>query len=125
MQTPQIMPRYEIEEVEGAKVMMRCFKYIKERDKDGNLIKDENGKVMQRREEEVVNIAEGHKVYNVYFPQGHHIQVVGEQALKDLNLDSEPKLIDMNSGEEVPDGYSSLKAMVTSRTKGKRRVVSA
>lgn len=119
--TPQIMPRYEVEKVENAVINHKVYRYVKTRDDDGKLIKDENGKVMQTREEKVVNVAEGKDVYDVYFPQGHHIRVIGDKALADLNLDGEPKLVDMNSGEEVPEGYSSLKSLVQSKTHQKRR----
>lgn len=119
--TPTILPRYEVEEVPNAVVNQRVIKYVKQRDEDGKLIKDENGKVLQERVEEVVNVAEHQPVYDVYFPQGHHIRVVGEQSLKDMNLDGEAKLIDMNTGEEVPEGFTSLKSLVASKTKQKRR----
>lgn len=120
---PAIMPRYEIEEVEGAVVNMRVFRYVPEIDEEtGKQIRDENGRIRKVRTEKVENIAEGKKVFNVYFPQGHFIQVVGEQSLKDLNLDGEPKLVDMNSGEEVPDGFGSLKSLVQSKTHSRRRM---
>jgi hypothetical protein len=118
--TPAIMPRYEIEEVPDAVVMQRVYRYEPEKDDEGKIIRNEKGVARQVRKEEVVNIAEGKKVYNVYFPQGHSIQVVGEQSLKDLNLDGDPKLVDMNSGEEVPEGYSSIKALVASKTRSRR-----
>jgi hypothetical protein len=120
-QVAMIMPRYEVEKVENAVVNMRVFRYIKERDDDGKLIKDENGKVLQKRTDAIENIAEGKEVYNVYFPQGHHIQVVGDDALKDLRLDGDPPMVDMNSGEDVPEGFNSLKALVASKTHSKRR----
>lgn len=120
-QTPQIMPRYEVEKVENAVVNRRVIEYIKEKDENGKFVKDESGKVMQKREERIVNIAEGEPVYDIWFPQGHQIRVVGDKALAELNLDGEPKLIDMNSGEEVPEGYSSVKSLVQSMTKHKRR----
>lgn len=116
-----IMPRYEIEEVPDAVVMQRVFRYVKERDENGKLIKDENGKVSQKRTDEVIDIAKGQPVYDVYFPQGHSLRVVGEQSLKELNLDGDPPMIDMNSGEDVPEGFNSLKALVASRTHTKRR----
>lgn len=118
---PAIMPRYEIEEVEGAVVNMKVFRYVPELDEEEKPVRDENGRIRKVRTEKVENIAEGQKVYNVYFPQGHFIQVVGEQSLKDLNLDGEPKLVDMNSGEEVPEGFNSLKALVASKTHSRRR----
>lgn len=119
--TALIKPRYEVEEVENPVVNMKVYRYVKERDEEGKLIKDESGRVMQKREEAIENIAEGQKVFDVYFPQGHHIQVVGEQALKDLRLDGDPPMVDMNSGEDVPEGYSSLKALVRSKTRSQRR----
>jgi hypothetical protein len=121
MGAPAILPRFEIEEVPGAIVMQRVFRYVPELDEEEKPVRDDKGNIRKVRTEEVVDIAKGQKVYNVYFPQGHFIQVVGEQQLKDLNLDGEPKLIDMNSGEEVPEGYSSLKAMVLSKTRSGRR----
>lgn len=118
---PAIMPRYEIEEVPEAVVNVKVFRYVPELDEEGKVIRDENGRIRKVRTDKVENIAEGQKVYNVYFPQGHFIQVVGEQSLKDLNLDGEPKLVDMNSGEEVPEGFNSLKALVASKTHSRRR----
>lgn len=40
--------------------------------------------------------------FDVYFPAGHHIRVIGEKTLKRLGLHITPGIIDMNSGEIVP-----------------------
>jgi hypothetical protein len=115
-----VLPRYQVVENPDAVVNMKVFRYVPELDEEGKPVRDEHGRIRKIRTEKIENIADGQKVYDVYFPQGHHIQVVGEKSLKDLNLDGDPVMVDMNTGEEVPEGFNDLKALVASKTRSRR-----
>ena len=45
-----------------------------------------------------------HEGYNIYFPQGHSMFVASddEEQLRRIGVLEQPRLVDMNSGEEVP-----------------------
>lgn len=57
--------------------------------------------------------------YMVYMPAGHSIHVETDEELIRLGFATDPKLIDMNSGEEVP-GSVSLKRRVEAKTRNTR-----
>lgn len=116
-----IAPKYEIEKVEKAVVNQKVIRYVKEKDANGKFVTDENGKVVQSRVETLEDVAKGKTVYDVYFAQGHHIQFVGDEALKEANLDGNAKLVDMDTGEDVPEAFMSLKQRSLSKTHAPRR----
>lgn len=62
--------------------------------------------------------------YMVYFPQGHSIFLAAddEEQLKRIGVLEQPRMVDMNSGEEVPADISlTPKEMVERSTHNRRR----
>jgi hypothetical protein len=62
--------------------------------------------------------------YMVYFPQGHSIFIAADdkEQLHRVGVLSDPRLVDMESGEDVPQDYNlSPKEIVERRTKNRPR----
>lgn len=114
-----VLPRYEVEKVDAV-VTRTVYRYEKEKNEDGSYIKGPDGNVLQSRKEYKKEPKEG-EVFDVYFPQGHSLRVVGEKELKVLNLSGEPTQVDLDSGEDVPEGFSSLKSRVQSKTRSRHQ----
>lgn len=64
------------------------------------------------------------EAYMIYYPQGHSIRVAAddEDQLRRLGVLEPQPLVDMNSGEVVPQsGITSLKSLVTAKTRNRGR----
>ena len=55
----------------------------------------------------VHELEEFNEAYMVYFPQGHSMMVAADdtELLQRIGVLANPRLVDMESGEEVPDGF--------------------
>lgn len=56
------------------------------------------GKIVNKKEKKVEVIKEG---YMVFHPRGHSLFVDSLERLRELKLDGDPQLVDMNSGDVV------------------------
>jgi hypothetical protein len=63
-----------------------------------------------------------HEGYMVYFPQGHSIFVAAddEDQLRRIGVLEPPKLVDMNSGEEVPADLELTPKQIVERKQNNR-----
>lgn len=100
MQQPNIMPKYQVEKIETPVIVGRQ-KWVQ-------------GKGFETERLEVTG------GYMVYFPQGHSIFVESDEKLAALNLDDEPRLVDLTTGEEVPEEFMSVKRLVETKTSRRR-----
>lgn len=100
MHEPNIMPKYQVEQIDTMVVVGRQ-KWVK------------GVGFSQER----IEVTDG---YMVYFPMGHSIFVATQEELKALNLDNEPRLVDLTTGEEVPEAYMTPKRIVETKTARKR-----
>lgn len=100
MHVPKIMPRFQVEQIPGPVIIGRQ-KWVKGKGFETERIEAKDG-------------------FMVYFPAGHSIFVENEEQLKALNLDDEPKLVDLTTGEEVPEEYMSPKRIVETKTARRR-----
>lgn len=59
--------------------------------------------------------------YMIWYPQGHSIFVAAddEAQLRFLGVIDDPKLVDLESGEDVPDGYLSNKDRVQAKERAR------
>lgn len=60
--------------------------------------------------------------YMIYFPQGHSMFVAADdtEQLMRLGVLEDPKYVDMESGEEVPDGYNLTPKEIVQRKERNR-----
>jgi hypothetical protein len=72
-------------------------------------------KMVPKREE----FGEG---YMIYFPQGHSMFVAAddEEQLRRIGVLEQPKLVDMNSGEEVPSDFALTPKEIVDRKQHNR-----
>lgn len=64
------------------------------------------------------------EAYMIYFPQGHSMLVAAddEEQLMRIGVLRDPKLVDMESGEDVPEGFSlSPKEIVERKQRNRPR----
>ena len=60
--------------------------------------------------------------YMVYFPQGHSLFIAAddEDQLRRIGVLAQPKLVDMNTGEEVPDNLNLTPKEIVERKQNNR-----
>ena len=60
--------------------------------------------------------------YMVYFPQGHSLFIAGddEEQLRRIGVLEQPRLVDMNSGEEVPADIALTPKEIVERSQNNR-----
>lgn len=60
--------------------------------------------------------------YMIYFPQGHSMFVAADDTdqLMRIGVLQDPKLVDMETGEEVPDGYNLTPKEIVERKERNR-----
>lgn len=87
MQTQDVKPSFMVQKVKGP-FKRRFFKYVKS---------EVGGKLVNKKEVHEEVIEEG---YMVFHPRGHSVFLT-EDRLRELKLDEQPKLVDMNSGDVV------------------------
>jgi hypothetical protein len=65
---------------------------------------------------------EFHDAYMVYFPQGHSLFIAGddEEQLRRIGVLEQPKIVDMNSGEEVPMDAALTPKQIVERKQNNR-----
>ena len=58
----------------------------------------------------------------IYFPQGHSLFVAADddEQLQRIGVGDRPKLVDMNSGEEVPDNLNLTPKEIVARAENNR-----
>jgi hypothetical protein len=63
-----------------------------------------------------------HDGYMIYFPQGHSVFVAGddEEQLGRIGVLEQPRLVDMNSGEEVPNDIALTPKEIVERAQHNR-----
>lgn len=100
-----VVQAFQVEAVEGHKTVMRAT-YNKEKGGfDYTPVKEEWG-------------------FMVYFPGGHSLRVKDVKELERLGFTDKPKLVDLETGEEVPQHFdNSPKAMVQRNTQTRGKVV--
>lgn len=62
--------------------------------------------------------------YHIYFPQGHSIFVAGDdvEQLQRIGVLNDPRMIDMESGEVIPENYAlTPKEIVERKTRNRPR----
>jgi len=113
-----IKPAFQAEKVTGS--FKRVVMHIEEEVRQVGALKDKS--IITRKirpiEEEVT---EG---YMIYFPQGHSIFVAADdtEQLRRIGVLQDPRMVDMESGEEVPDGFGlSPKEIVERKTQNRPR----
>ena len=112
---PRFMPKFQAEDVPDDMTVqaevgadpskyasVECkVVYTQKRDKHGNMID------VYSHFERKPNITKGGKM--IYFPAGHSIHVESdEQAEQVFKLNLKNPLIDMETGEEVPEDYTDV-----------------
>jgi hypothetical protein len=111
-------PSFQVEKITGE--FHRMVMHIEEDVREVGPLKDK--KIISRKlvpKREVFTEA-----YMVYFPQGHSLFIPAddEEQLRRIGVLEQPRMIDMNSGEEVPGNYvMTPKELVEARTKAKYR----
>jgi hypothetical protein len=105
MLQPKIKPRYEVEKLDGQFTVKR-YKYVKDEKTDhGQFVRED---------------AKQDRGYMVYFPNGSSVHVPTEKELERLGFSEPPDLIDMESGETVPQPQTvSLKEHSARMTKSR------
>ena len=63
-----------------------------------------------------------HDGYMVYFPQGHSMFIAAddEEQLQRVGVLEQPRLVDMNSGEEVPNNLALTPKEIVERSQNNR-----
>lgn len=117
---PNIKPAFQAEKVTGK--FKRTVIRIEEDVRMVGPLKDKSiiARKMVPMEEE---FTEG---YMIYFPQGHSMFVAADdtEQLRRIGVLSDPRYVDMDSGEEVPDDYNlSPKEIVQRKEQNRPRPV--
>lgn len=109
---PDIHAEFEIEKVTGD--FTRTITVIEETHNSRMVNGVERITTTRKMKPVVEHFTEG---YMVYYPQKHSIFIAAddEAQLRFLGLIEEPKLVDLESGETVPDGYMSNKDLIQAK----------
>lgn len=117
----EIRAEFEVEKVTGK--FTRTITLLKETHHERVI----NGvtKIMTTRKMEPV-VEEFTEGYMIYYPQKHSLFVAADdiEQLQFLGVLQDPRLVDMNSGEDVPEAYMSNKELIESKERvrsGRRR----
>ena len=96
----QLRPKFEVHEVHGEDMTRKTC----EKDPKGGFI--------------YKTVKDTRRCFDVYFPNGHSVRIRGEDELKRLGFAGAPNLVDMETGDEVPNQQAmSLKTHVERSTK--------
>jgi hypothetical protein len=113
---PNIKPAFQAEKITGK--FKRTITQIVEDVRMVGPLKDKSiiARKMVPIEEE---FSEG---YMIYYPQGHSIFVAADDTdqLMRLGVLDDPRYVDMDSGEEVPDGYNLTPKEIVQRKERNR-----
>lgn len=113
---PNIKPAFQAEKITGK--FKRTITQIVEDVRMVGPLKDKSiiARKMVPIEEE---FSEG---YMIYYPQGHSIFVAADDTdqLMRLGVLDDPRYVDMESGEEVPDGYNLTPKEIVQRKERNR-----
>lgn len=82
-------------------------------------VKDEKTGKHLRFDHSVIKIKGG---FMAYFPNGHSTFFESEAKLREAGLELEPKLVNLATGEEVPEDFLSIKSLVASKTRSRGKV---
>ncbi len=93
-----VQPRYEVYPVEEKLTRKVCTPA-----KDGGFTYEE--------------VEETRECFDVFFPGGHSLRVRGRDELARLGYTKSPDLVDMDTGDVIAKGQTSLKEMVKRTTK--------
>lgn len=112
-----IKPEFQVEKVTGVftRPISRIIQDVKVVGHKG----DEKRIVINRMEHGTVEFTEG---YMLYFPQGHSqlIPADDEDQLRRIGVFSDPRMVDMESGEEVPAGFGMSPKEIVARAEANR-----
>jgi hypothetical protein len=109
-------PTFQAEYVNGP--FTRMVMHIEEEVRDVGPLKNKqiiSRKIVPKREE----FSGG---YMIYFPQGHSMFVAADDAdqLSRIGVGDRPKIVDMNSGDEVPDNLNLSPKEIVERAQHNR-----
>lgn len=98
---PQLLPAFETERLDGPKVERTVHAVSKGGGFVTKVVKSDLG-------------------YMVYFPKGHSIHVRSEKELRRLGFHVSPGLIDLVTGESLAPKNTSLREIVSKKTRNLR-----
>src|SRR5262252_5978731 len=118
MAEPNIMPAMQVEKVTGE--FFRDVTHIVEDVRVINGALGERKIVTRRLEKKKERFTEA---YMLYFPQGHSMMVAADdhEQLVRLGVTRDPRLVDMESGEEAPVGFKMTPKDVVEASQQVRR----
>ncbi len=81
----------------------------------------DNKKIVVNRIEH--SVEEFNEAYMLWFPQGHSMMVSGDDhdTIRRLGLHAPPPIVDMDTGEEVPETFLDNKAIVMRKESNRPR----
>lgn len=94
-----VQPRFEVYPVEKEGLTRKICKPMK----DGGFTYEE--------------VPETRECFDVYFPGGHSVRIHGREELARLGYTKAPDLVDMDTGDVIARGQTSLKEMAQRTTK--------
>ena len=111
-------PEFEVERITGQ--FSRPISRIVQDVKEVGHLGDKKKIVTNRIEHDTEMFTDG---YMLYFPQGHSMMVAADDTdtIRRLGILRDPRVVDMESGEVVPDGYLSNKELVARRESNRPR----
>lgn len=113
MVTERIRPQFEVHEVpqeQRSKRTVAVPKFTTKPSKDGKSVKRQVGF-------EYKELDDDRPQFDVYFPHGHSIRVIGKTEMVRLGFANKPGLVDMETGEIVPQHDISLRDYVERSTR--------
>lgn len=117
MADTNILPEFQVEEVTGN--FKRNVTVIKETTTTRLIGGVEKHFTTRKLVNEVEEFKDG---YMIWYPQGHSIFVAADDTdqLTFLGVMRDPKLVDLESGEEVPEGYNLTPKEIVQRKERNR-----
>lgn len=114
--TIDFKPAFQVEKVTGK--FKRTVMHIEEDIREVGPLK--NKQIIARKMRAVEE--EFNDGYMIYFPQGHSVFVAAddEEQLRRIGVMERPHVVDMNSGEIVPDGYHLTPKEIVARKEANR-----
>jgi len=119
MAQPNIKPEYQAEYISG-----NFWRMVMAIEEDVRIITNATGEKKIITRTLVPKREEFKDGYMLYFPQGHSIFIAADdkEQLHRLGVLSDPRLVDMSSGEAVPEEYNlTNKELVERKTRNRPR----
>jgi hypothetical protein len=111
-----IKPQFQAERITGN--FKRTVMHIEEDVRMIGPLKDKS--IITRTMKPVIE--EFHEAYMIYFPQGHSMMVAADDVdqLMRIGVLDDPKMVDMETGEVVPDDYNLTPKEIVQRKERNR-----